>query len=171
MVHLLWFLLNLALGIGLVILFFDWLGFIKSRFGWFSAIFVGLISFHAISPQKEKVNQQTEIVIPGASQGQLTECPKATFEKALLDSNLMQNLILTYFTCLDEEGQRTYHVDPQYIDLHGFQLGFHWQTLDFLKLEDNPGFEESYKVMGNLEWRLLGMTLYVQKKEFLVKLS
>lgn len=172
MVNLLWFLLNIAAVFGLFLLFLDWLGFVKSRFGWFVAILVGVISIGAITKGQEKVSEQETVTIsPCASDINAENDAQGSFERIALESNLIQTIYFDYFFCNSHNEKLTSTLIPGQVNLSGLVLGFDWETMHIVKIKGQEDERIAYKINGMLHWKILGLQFFSQSKEYEVVLD
>ncbi|MFC0261705.1 hypothetical protein [Fontibacter flavus] len=172
MLYLLWVVLNITLVLGLFILFFDWLGFVKSRFGWFIAILVGLISLGAITNGQKKISEQEkEIISPCLTENGVNYEGYRGFERLALESNLIQTVYFDYFLCNSQKEVNVSALTPLGVSLSGLVLGFDWETNHILKINgpEDEGLE--YKIHGRINWKLLGLQIFAQSKEYEVVLN
>lgn len=172
MLHLLWFLLNLLLGLGLLLLFFDWLGFVKSRFGWIVAILVGIISIGAITNGQKKIREQkTEIISPCLTEFGVDYEDYVGFERIALERNLIQTVYFDYFLCNSKKQMSLSTLTPLGVSLSGLVLGFDWETDHMLKIYGKEHERLEYRINGLLKWKLLGLQIFAQSKEYEVVLN
>jgi hypothetical protein len=167
MLYLLWVVLNITVALGLFLLFFDWLGFVKSRFGLFVAILVGVISIGAITNGQKKLSEQkAEIISPCLTEIGVDYDGYRGFERIALESNLIQTVYFDYFLCNSEKEMSVSPLTPLGVSLSGLVLGFDWETNHILKINGPEDEGQVYKIHGRLNWKLLGLQIFAQSKEY-----
>jgi hypothetical protein len=169
MLYLLWGLLNIGLFIFFVVICFRATKLVREKVGLFaSIIFVfGLLSFMGNS-NDDKDNKE-----PGSSQMRAWKFVSedsidrnATF---FIDVELEKTLISKYQLGIkygkEKQGQLNIPISGSSFTT-GFVSGTNWKPSSIIvnRTSDNNKFE--YYVVGIMEWKLLGATVYSQPKEY-----
>lgn len=169
MTYLLWGLLNIGLFIFFIVICFKATKLIREKVGLFaSIIFVfGLLSFVSNSnndndnrePNSNKI-KTWKFISDDSLKGN---------DSYILESVLEKTLVSTYYLgikyCKDKQRQINIPVNS-YSSTTGFISGTNWKPTSIIvnKTNDNNKFE--YFVDGVVEWKILGLTIYSQPKEY-----
>lgn len=164
MLYLIWGLLNLGLVIYFLVISFKATKLVKEKIGLFAAVFfvLGLISFLG-QPATDSYNKKP-ISWDFASEDSLNR--DATYlVQIILEDNWIskKNLLVKYGT--DKQGLINIPISA-YSSKTGFTSGTIWRpnAIKVSMTDDNNKFQ--YYVVGVVEWKLLGATIYTQLKRF-----
>lgn len=169
MLLLLWGILNIGIFIFFVVVCFRATRLLREKFGLFAAIiFVfGLFSFMSNS-HNDKGNEE-----PNSNQTRKWKfTPEDSIDRNetfLINTVLEKTLISTYELSIlygkDKRGQLNIPISAN-SNTVGFVSGTNWKpsAISVNRTDDNSKFE--YYVLGILEWKLLGATIYYQQKEY-----
>ena len=169
MVYLLWVIINIGLFLFFIVICFRATSLLKEKFGLIAAIiFVfGLLSFMS-NPHDDKFNEE-----PNGNQIRTWKfTPEDSVDKHatfLINIDLEKTLISKYELSIiygkDKQGQLNIPISANAKTL-GFVSGTNWKPSAIMvnRTNDNTKFE--YYINGNMEWKLLGATIYYQQKEY-----
>jgi hypothetical protein len=164
MLYLIWGLLNLGLVIYFLVISFKATKLVKEKIGLFAAVFfvLGLISFLG-QPATDSHNKKS-ISWDFASEDSLNR-DATSFAQIVLEDNWIskKNLLVKYGT--DKQGLINIPISA-YSSKTGFTSGTIWRpnSIEVSMTDDNNKFQ--YYVVGVVEWKLLGATIYTQLKRF-----
>jgi hypothetical protein len=164
MLYLIWGLLNLGLVIYFLVICFRATKLVKEKIGLFAAVFfvLGLLSVLG-QPAKDSYNKKS-ISWDYASVDSLNR-DATYFVQIILEDNWIskKDLVVKYGT--DKQGLTNIPISA-YSTKTGFTSGTIWRpnTIKVYTTDDNNKFR--YYVVGLVEWKLLGATIYTQSKRF-----
>jgi len=168
MTHLLWGILNIGIIVLFIVFCFNSTKYIREKYGLFAAvIFVSMLLSFVVLPNKSKDNKS-----PNSNQ---IKTWKFSSEDSLKghDSYMLHiDLEKTIVSKCDlgikyvKNQQQSNIPIIAYSSTSGFIIGNNWKPLSILinRTKNNNHFE--YYVDGIEEWKLLGITLYAQLKEY-----
>jgi len=169
MMYLLWGLLNIGLFIYFIIICFKLLKLIRGKIGLFATIIfaIGILAFIGNSNSNNENNEPNSNQIKTWKFIEKDSLKKN--ESYLLSVDLEKTLVSKYELGIkygkDKQGQINIPISA-YSSITGFISGINWKPVSIYvyKTKDNNKFE--YHVYGNLEWKLIHITIYTQVKEY-----
>lgn len=169
MIYLIWGLLNLGLIIYFLVICFKATKLVREKIGLFAAIFfvLGLLSFlgeRAKDSYNKGANSNKTDSWNFASEDSLNR-EGVYFVQINLESNLISKRDLGVKYGRDKQGLTNIPISA-YSTETGFISGTIWRpiTIKVNRTDDNNKFQ--YFVIGVVEWKLLGATIYTQSKTF-----
>ena len=169
MLYLIWALLNVAILVFLILGCIKATKLIKEKFGLLASIVfvVGLLSFVIGSniDEENKQPRQNQMMTWKFTPQENIE----TFSNRFHDLRLQRNLISSYGLSIrygkDKVDQLNTPIDASSFTV-GLVSGTKWEptSISINKTDDNNKFQ--YSVSGTVEWKLAGITLFTQSKEF-----
>lgn len=169
MLYILWSLLNIGLFLFFIITSFRATKLIKERFGLFAAlIFVfGLLSF-INNPNNNQENHEPNSNKLRTWKFDFDDAPELN-STDYLDIELEKTIISKYELGIEygKAGQ-TQHIIPISANSRttGFISGTNWKPSSIIVNKTGDNNRLDYSVSGIVEWRLLGLTVYSQPKEY-----
>ena len=164
MIELIWGILNVAIFIYFIIICFKVIKIVRENLGGIAMLVfvVGLISFMSTSDsQKEKIKIfeiKDESIIEGEE-----KIDEHIFTKDLiLDDELSTSIIATF--TFKEYGQQ-FRVLKVYTMMTGFVSGTDWKASN-VAINKNNGNSYNYHILGTKDWKILGIIIYTESKEF-----
>jgi len=169
MIYLIWGLINVGLFIFFIAVCFKATKLIREKIGLFASIvFVfGLLSFIGQSNNESDNKKQNSNQIKSWKYN--SEDSLNSTESYLLDINLEKNLVselnlgIKYVRI--KESLENIPISA-YSSMTGFISGTSWQPKSIIVKRTNANDKFKYFVAGVLEWKLLGMTVYLQSKDY-----
>lgn len=164
MLYLIWGLLNLGLVIYFLVIGFKATKLVKEKIGLFAAVFLvlGFLSF--LGQPATDIHNNSSISWDFASEDSLNHV-QTNFVQIALEDNWIskKNLLVKYGT--DKRGLINIPISA-YSSKTGFSNGTIWRpkSIKVSTTDDNNKFQ--YHVVGVVEWKLLGATIYTQLKKF-----
>lgn len=161
MMYLIWGLLNLGIVTYFLVICFKATKLVKEKIGLFAAVFfvLGLLSFPGQQANSNKINSYIF-----ASEDSLNH--DATFFVTInLENNWISKNDLEIKYGKDKQGQMNIPISA-YSTTNGFISGTNWKPISIVvnRTDDNNKFQ--YFVVGIVEWKLFGATIYTQSKRF-----
>ena len=169
MLYLIWGLLNLGLVIYFLVICFKATKLVKEKIGLFAAVFfvLGLLSFLG-QPAKDSYNKGANSTKINswvfASEDSLNR-DATYFVQINLEDNWISKKDLGVKYGTDKQGLANIPISA-YSTTTGFISGAIWRPISIKinRTDDNNKFQ--YFVVGVVEWKLLGATIYTQSKRF-----
>jgi len=165
MIYLIWGILNLGLLIYFLMICFNAIKLIRQKIGLLATIVfvIGLLSFCRSSDDNNNKDLNQEKTWNFAYSDSLVQSPEP-----LLEISLEKTLTIEYqLEVIYSRNKQNINV-PQsaFLVTNGFICGTNWipKSISVYKTNDNNKFQ--YHVYGIVEWKLLGGTVYTQKKEY-----
>lgn len=162
MIQLLWGLLNIGLLLFFVVTCFKASRLIRDNIGYVaSVVFVfGLLSFMSNKDTNLKQKSSWEF----ASKDSLITDMNSSLH-IMLDKTMLTTLGLNISYGHHKTEEQNIPISA-YSTLLGFMSGLNWKptSISVYKTTDNSKFQ--YYVHGNLEWQLIGTTMYAQPKNY-----
>lgn len=169
MIYLLWGLLNTGIFLFFIVICFKGTKLIREKTGLFaSTIFVfGLLSFMGTSNSDNDTNEPNSNQIKTWKFISADSLSRNTIQ--LLNIDLEKTLVSKYvlgITCAKDKQVQFNIPISAYSTTTGFISGAKWKPVSIVvnRTTDNNKFE--YNVIGVVEWKLLGATIYSQPKRY-----
>jgi hypothetical protein len=169
MLYLLWGLLTIGLFLFFIVICFRATKLIREKFGLFASIvFVfGLLSFvgHSNNDNDNKEPHSNQIKTWKFSSEDSLSRNMTFFINIDLEKTLVSKYDLGIKYGKDKHGQLNIPISA-YSSTTGFISGTNWKPITIIvnRTDDNVKFE--YFVVGVVEWKLLGATIYSQQKNY-----
>jgi len=169
MLYLIWALLNIAILVFLILACIKATKLIREKFGLFAAIVfvIGLLSFvvGADSDQENKQSGPNQMTAWKFTPERNMETNSTRFQILTLQRNLISGYELVIRYGKNKQDQLNTPVDANSWTI-GLVTGTKWKPSSIIinKTEDNNRFQ--YSVNGTVEWKLLGITIFSQPKEY-----
>lgn len=169
MLQLIWGLLNIALFIYFAVLCYKAAKLLKEKKGTFAAVIFVLVMLFVF----EKPNANNENLEPNSNKIKtwkfVNEDSLKNINVLFLEKHLEKTLVSTYDIgiqyYIDEKHQCTIPMNA-YSTNTGFILGIDWTPMGIsVNKTIEPNFLQ-YSVYGKVEWKLLNLTIYTQRKEY-----
>lgn len=169
MLHLIWGLLNIALFIYFAVLCYQAAKLIKEKKGTFAAVVFVLVMLWVLG----KPNEKNENLEPNSNKIKswkfINEDSLKNVRVLFLEKQVEKTLVSTievgiqyYF---DENIHSTIPISAYSINT-GFILGTDWVPIRINVQKTLEPTLLQYSVYGNIEWKLLNLTVYTQRKEY-----
>ncbi|MCW3789778.1 hypothetical protein [Plebeiibacterium sediminum] len=162
MLQLIWGLLNIGL-----IIYFLWISFravklVKERFGLFAAIVfvLGLLAFANTSKDGSTKMQEWT-----STSNNINDCNETFFVNAELEENLVSTKLLSIHAGNKKQGNDNVALSANTL-INGFTSGINWEVISIAMNETTDNNQLDYMVIGVVNWKLLGITIYKQPKTF-----
>lgn len=164
MLELIWGILNFALLIYFIIICFKAVKVIRENLGGIATLVLvlGLLSFKVNS--KDENNRIKTFDLQNVSPKMESE--KFEGNEHLNEKKLEQNLLTDFHMSIKyRENNNEIKLLTAYVNRTGIEMGTEWKpSTVFLNKVHNNLYE--YHVSGSIDWRILGIRLYTQSKEF-----
>ncbi|RCR69524.1 hypothetical protein DUE52_11810 [Larkinella punicea] len=167
MLYLIWTLLNIALGVYFIILCFHAARLLKERVGLYAAVIFtfGFLSFAGNSGKKsDSFSENPDVkkwnyvsrdsIVPG----------DLKFAHAQIDKTWISEIDLTVLCGTKKSSNQTVPVEATSV-WSGFVSGYDWKPTS-ISVRATTGQKYAYTVIGILQWKLLGISLYSQHKTY-----
>lgn len=169
MLHILWGILNIAVFIFFVIIFFRAIRLIREHFGLFAAIIfvLGLFAFMR-SSEKDRTNEPgNNIPIRTFTFVSIdsVHIPLTNSIRVILEKTPISKYMLFIHYGIDRRTQITMPVHASSYAT-GITSGLDWRPVAVVVNRTSESGKFSYQVDGTLEWNLLNLTLYSQSKSY-----
>lgn len=169
MLYLLWGLLNIGLFLVFVVICFKATILVREKLGFFSALVLacGLLSFMTNS------NDESDNKAPGSDQNQtwtfISDDTLNNHDRDVLHVNLEETLISDYKLSIsygtDRKDQKNIPISASSF-VTGITSGTKWTPVSVAVKRTNSNDQFQYFIYGIVKWKLLGSTIYSQKKEY-----
>lgn len=162
MIQLIWGILNVAIFIAFIIICFQAIRFIREKLGLFACVIfaLGLLSFTS----KPNGNSEFKQFDLNNKTAKVTNNTNGSNERIVIEDNLISKITLsvnyTAKELLTAQSSR-----------EGFVSGTNWHPISIILNKSNGENQYVYSVYGTLEWRLLGINIYSQSKNFKGKIA
>ncbi len=165
MLELIWGILNVILIIYFIIICFKSVKMIKEKIGVLASLVfvIGLLSF--ISKPDEKKITEKNIEILNQTNPKKSFNGNSYLRFATLEDNLTSKIELKIL-CGEKESDNELIILNVDCNRSGFTSGTNWNTLSIdVDKEKGENFCK-YNISGVLEWKILGITIFSQIKDF-----
>ncbi|MBP6759067.1 MAG: hypothetical protein KA133_07435 [Flavobacterium sp.] len=168
MLEIIWGILNIGILVYFTIICFKAAKIIRENLGgWATLVFVlGLLSF---MEKKEEDNSFKSFNLQEEKKDTVQNYVGNSYGKdVLLEDNLATQIRARIMYGKDSTGKKLLKATAS---RDGFVSGTYWNPSHFLvsKLDNKDNYE--YDVIGTLEWKILGIRLYTESKEFIGKIK
>jgi len=168
MLEIIWGILNIGILVYFIIICFKAAKIIRENLGgWATLVFVlGLLSFMG---KKEEDNSFKSFNLQEEKKDTVQNYVGNSYGKdVLLEDNLATKIRAHISYGEDSTGKKLLKATAS---RDGFISGTYWNPSHFLvsKLDNKDNYE--YDVIGTLEWKILGIRLYTESKEFIGKIK
>lgn len=169
MLYFLWSLLNLGLVIYFFVICFKAIKLVKEKMGLFASVFfvLGILSFLG-QPVKDSYSKESDTnklrSWTYASEESLN-CDSASFVQVDLEKCWISKKQLGIKYGKDIQGQVNIPISA-YSTTTGFISGTSWKPISIRVNRTDSDNNFQYFVVGLVDWKLLGMTIYIQSKRF-----
>lgn len=161
MIHLLWAILNFGLYVITICFFINKSKEIKEKVGSFVALVFVFLLLSYLDRFTDKENERQEALWKNTSNSKIEN----TISKDIvLEKNLISRIELSLFCGNDIV---THQIIPEsgFTGFFGFTLGRDWETISITMNESSTN-KWQYIVDGNMNWKILGITIYTETKSF-----
>jgi hypothetical protein len=163
MLEIIWGILNIGIFVYFMIICFKAAKIIRENLGgWATLVFVlGLLSFMG---KKEEDNSFKSFNLQKEQKDTVQNYVGNSYGKdILLEDNLATQIRAHISYGEDKTGKKLLKAMAS---RDGFVSGTYWKPILFnvSKLDNNDNYE--YQVIGSMEWKILGIKLYTESKEF-----
>jgi hypothetical protein len=163
MLEIIWGILNIGILVYFIMICFKAAKIIKENLGGLATlVFVlGLLSYMG---KKEEDNSFKSFDLQEQKKDTVQNYLGNTYSKeVLLEDNLATKISASIMYGKDKTGKKLLRATAS---RDGFVSGTYWEPSHFLvsKLDNKDNYE--YQVIGSMEWKILGIRLYTEYKEF-----
>jgi len=169
MFYLLWGLINIGFFLYFIIICFKLLNLIREKIGLFASIIfaIGIVSLIGNSNNSNENNEHysNQVKTWKFAQEDTLKISDSHFLYIDLEKTLVSKYELGIKYANDKQGQINIPISA-YSSITGFISGINWkpESINVYRSKDNNKFE--YYVYGNIEWKLIRITIYTQLKEY-----